>query len=278
MNNTRTPGNQGAVKSADRVLDLFELLSGWGHEMSHNEIATALGIPKSSLTQLLKNLVARGYVDFSSVSNGYRMGEAFSRLAQRISQTRTLLTLAAPILEEMTQQTEEASTLNQLRGDQTEVIATVSSPLRLVVSHMQVGDVGPLYALSGGKAILAGMPDAMIEDYLNRVVFEPITAKTISTTAQLRREIAQVRKEGVAYSIEEFTSGISGIGVAILSDSGFPIGSLTLAIPSVRFSRESKERGTRVLKSAAERIHRQFKPHPNAYITASKVNAKEQPA
>lgn len=268
MNTFPKRSGHGAVKSADRVLDLFELLAGWGHEMSHSEIATALEIPKSSLTQLLKNLVSRGYIDFSSVSGGYRLGEAFTRLAQRTSQTRTLLTLAAPILEEITKQTQESSTLNQLRGDQTEVIATVSSPLRLV-SHMRVGDVGPLYALSGGKAILAAMPDSMIEDYLKRVVFKSITPKTISSTGQLRREIAQVRKHGVAYSLEEFTPGISGIGVAILADSGFPIGSLTLAIPTARFNDDLKQRGIQVLKSAAERIRRQFLPHPSAFLMST---------
>jgi DNA-binding IclR family transcriptional regulator len=277
MNSMPKTGSHSAVKSADRVLDLFELLSGWGHEMSHNEIAVALAIPKSSLTQLLKNMVARGYIDFSAVSSGYRLGEAFIRIAQRTGQTRTLLTLAAPILEELTEQTRESSTLNQLRGDQTEVIATVSSPLPLV-SHMDVGDVGPLYALSGGKAILAAMPDPLIEDYLARVAFESITPKTISTAAQLRREIAQVRKHGVAYSLEEFTPGISGIGVAILSESGFPLGSLTLAIPTARFTQELKQRGIRLLKSAAERIRRHYLPHATTEIARSDAAPRQSPA
>jgi len=252
--------SQRAVKSADRVLDLFELLSGWGREMSHVELADALDIPKSSLTQLLKNLVARGYVNFSPVSKGYKLGEAFTKLAQRTSQTHNLDLLASPVLEEIAEETLESCTLNRLRGDQSEVIATVVSQLRLV-SHMRVGDVGPLYALSSGKAMLAAMPDAMIEEYMGRVVFERITPKTITSTAELRREIAQVRKQGVAYSLEEFTLGISGIGVAIHADSAIPLGALALAIPTVRFSPETKARGIRVLKNAAELIRRRYLMH-----------------
>ena len=248
MSRKRAPGSRDAVKSADRVLDLFELLLDWGHEISHNDIAAALNIPKGSLTKLLRNLMVRGYIDFSPASKGYRLGEAFTRLAGQASQMRSLLALAKPLLREMTAQTLESSTLNQLKGYQSVVIATVSSPLRLV-PHMRVGDVGPLYALSGGKCMLAAMPDVMIDDYLRKVAFEPITPKTIRSAAQLWREIAQVRERGIAFSLEEFTPGICGIGVAIKARSGFPVGSLTLAIPTVRFNADSKQRGITVLES-----------------------------
>ncbi|MGO9700841.1 MAG: helix-turn-helix domain-containing protein [Xanthobacteraceae bacterium] len=39
--------NAPTVKSADRVLDLLELLCSTGHPMTHTEIASALSIPKS---------------------------------------------------------------------------------------------------------------------------------------------------------------------------------------------------------------------------------------
>jgi DNA-binding IclR family transcriptional regulator len=96
-----------------------------------------------------------------------------------------------------------------------------------------------------------------IEDYLRKVAFEPITPKTIRSATQLWREIEQVRENGFAFSLEEFTPGICGIGVAIKAQSGFPVGSLTLAIPTVRFNADSKQRGIAVLEIAAERLHRQ---------------------
>jgi DNA-binding IclR family transcriptional regulator len=253
MNEHRRNKGADAVKSADRVLDLFELLSGWGHEISHSDIAATLNIPKGSLTKLLQNLIARGYVDYSPINKGYRLGHIFTRLVEQASQSRNLLSLIAPILQDLTAQTNESSTLNQLRGFKSVVIATVSSPMRLV-PHMRVGDIGPLYALSGGKCMLAAMPDAMVNEYMSQVVFEQVTPKTISSTTELWREIAKVRQSGVAFSLEEFTPGISGIGVAILSETGFPLGSLTLAIPTVRFTPAAKELGVAALKAAAERI------------------------
>jgi DNA-binding IclR family transcriptional regulator len=106
----------GVVKSADRVLDLFELLARWGAEMSHTGLVEALQIPKSSLTQLLRNLVSRGYVEFSPRTKGYRLGEAFMRLSRHPGESRTLVGLIQPILEDITRLTQETSAPNQLKG------------------------------------------------------------------------------------------------------------------------------------------------------------------
>ncbi|RYZ00913.1 MAG: MarR family transcriptional regulator, partial [Comamonadaceae bacterium] len=63
------------VKSAFRVLDLLELLAGTGRAMTHSELARRSGIPKSSLTQLLRTLVQRGYVDQVPESLQFQLGE-----------------------------------------------------------------------------------------------------------------------------------------------------------------------------------------------------------
>jgi len=89
-----------------------------------------------------------------------------------------------------------------------------------------------------------------------------------------------VRRQGVGYSLEEFTLGISGIGVAILSDSAFPLGALALAIPTVRFSPEAKTRGINVLKNAAELIRRRYLMHSgertDPSVSSAGGNARRQ--
>jgi DNA-binding IclR family transcriptional regulator len=239
------------------VLDLFELLARWGAEMSHTELVEALQIPKSSLTQLLRNLVSRGYVEFSPGTKGYRLGEAFLRLSRQTGESRTLAGIIQPILEDITKLTLETSALNQLKGDVAEVVATVSSPQRLV-SHMRRGDFAPLYATSGGKVILANLPEAMRDEYLRTVKFEAITPRTIRSKRELQRQIAEIRKTGVAYSFEEYTPGIIGVGVPILSETGFPLGSINIAMPSLRHTKAVQERAVRILLDAAARARRNY--------------------
>jgi hypothetical protein len=117
---------------------------------------------------------------------------------------------------------------------------------------------GQLYAVSAGKAILAHMPDAVREEYFSQVIFERITPKTISSKAELRREIANVQRQGFAHSLDEFTLGIVGISVPILTEGDFPLGALNIAMPSVRYTPETRDRAVKVLTGAAKRIRRQY--------------------
>ncbi|WP_345817430.1 IclR family transcriptional regulator (plasmid) [Paraburkholderia sp. PREW-6R] len=245
------------VKSADRTLDLFELLARWGREMSHSEIAQALDIPKSSLTKLLQSLSARGYIRYISETKGYCLGDAVVKLAQRTTQSRDLIASAAPVLADITQQTRESCALNQLKGDQVEVVATVSSQQRLL-SHLRLGDLAPLYAVSGGKVILANLPEVMRSEYLRSVIFQQFTPNTLSSKEALILELDEIREKGVAFSMQEYTPGIVGVGVPVLSSTGFPIGSLNLAIPSVRYSAAVGSRAQAILQDAANRLRRQY--------------------
>lgn len=249
--------NSGTVKSADRVLLVFELLSSWDREMSHTEIAEALEIPKSSLTQLLKNLVARQWLAYEPGSKAYALGPAFTRLAKRAGMDRDLVAVSQPILAELTARTSESSALNLLKGDVAEVACTVMGPQRLV-SHLRSGDAAPLYATSGAKAILAFLPEETRNDYLRRVSFEARTPNTIRNVRALRKDLATIAERGVAYSHEEWTPGIIGIARPLLDEMGRPLGAVNLAVPAVRYDAAAGRRFEQELARAVDAIRRQI--------------------
>ncbi len=246
-----------AVKSADRVIDLFEYLERGGREMSHTEIADALEIPKSSLTQLLKNLVSRGYVEVTANGRGYRLGERLLKLSSAVGRVRDLISEAQIYLNELTRETGESSALNQLKGERAEVVATVLGPQRLV-THMRLGDLAPLYATSGGKAILAHMPEPFIKDYLAQVRFEEATPATLRSARAVTRQLALIRKTGFAYSHEEWTPGIVGVGVPILDRDAAPLGAINVAIPAARFDAAVQQRSEHALTRTLDYIRRQL--------------------
>ena len=246
---------QAAVKSADRVLDLLELLAHAGREMSHSDISEMLEIPKSSLTQLLKNLQARGYVETTPNGRGYRLGDAFLSLSESTGQIRKLASHAEAVLSDLTRETGESSALNQLKGDQVEVVATVLGPARLV-THMRLGDLAPLYATSGGKAILTHMPEAFQESYFARVRFEAATPATLKTVKALRQQLAEVRKAGFASSHQEWTPGIVGIAVPLLDLAGAPLGAINVAIPAARFDAAKDNQVKKALGRSCNELRR----------------------
>jgi DNA-binding IclR family transcriptional regulator len=248
-----------AVKSADRVLDLFELLAQGGRDMSHTEISELLQIPKSSLSQLLKTLVARGYLEVTSNGRGYRLGQALHKLSDGMGRARDIASLAGPFLTELTRETGESSALNQIKGNMAEVTATVLGPARLV-THMRLGDLAPLYATSGGKAILAYIPEEFQRQYLANVQFESATPATLKSIGTLKKQLTSIRASGFAYSHEEWTPGIVGVGIPVLGADGYVLGAINVAVPAARFNEAVQTKCEHALSHAVEGLRRLLVP------------------
>ncbi len=246
-----------AVKSADRVLDLLELLGRRARPLSHTEIAQALAIPKSSLTQLLRNLVGRGYLAFAPGPNTYALGEAVFALLRNRDGNVDLVAAARPILERLTAATHESSALSLLRDDYVERVCGVDSPQALTY-RMTLGTRFLLYSSSIGKAVLAALPNAERERYLARVKLVPKTEATVKSIVELRRQLAKAVKEGVAYSHGEHMPGVSAIAIAVRRRDGHPVGALNVAIPSVRFAAALKELCVRELQAARGALEREI--------------------
>jgi len=237
-NGTEVTGNaarsHATVKSADRVLTLFELLGRWGREMSHAEIADVMGIPKSSLSQLLKNLVGRGWLAYSPETKGYLLGDAMIGIARGAAQTRDVIGLSAPLLAELTAATNQTSAFNVLRGDFGETVATVLGGDTLL-AVMRLGERSPLYTTSYGKALLAYLPADMQDDYLARVELVPMTPRTIRSIETLRVQLQTIRRDGIAYSFEEHILGIVGTARPVVGSNGNVVGAISIATAAIRY-------------------------------------------
>lgn len=257
-------GARDTVKSADRVLDVLELLADAGRLMTHAGIAERTAIPKSSLTHLLRNLLRRGYVTRAPDESRYGLGDGAFALARRGQRVRAVVAVAQPLLEQLTRETGESSALSLLRGSVVERVCSVNST-RAILYSMHVGVRAPLYAVSTGKVFLAWMAPEEREAYLARVKLEAVTPRTVASVAALRRQLRTVREEGVAYSVGEFTQGIIGVAVPVNDGRGRAVAALGVALPAARFDERQKIELTRALRGGARTLAQQLRAlWPNA--------------
>jgi DNA-binding IclR family transcriptional regulator len=247
----------GSVKSATRVLDLFETLGTWDDGLTHAELADRLAVPKSSLSQLLKTLVPRGYVSLGAEDKRYRLGPRIQALASRKSDVVTLKEVAQPFLERITEITGESTFLNVLEGDSARLVARVIGPQPLVTA-LALGQIVPLYATAGGKAILAFLPEEMREDYLARIKLEPLTARTVASVDVLRKQLAKVQQDRLSVAVDELVLGITGIAAPVLSERGHAVGSVITSMPTMRFDEEVKANVGSVLREQAKLLMRKL--------------------
>ncbi|WP_201192484.1 IclR family transcriptional regulator [Pseudomonas fluorescens] len=267
MTRTSTPD----VKSAGRILDVLELLVQGSTPMTQAQIARVLSIPKSSLSQLVGTLLARGYLSYREHDKTYHPGPGWQLLATAARKTPDIVELSLPLLKQLTDQLKESSALNLLRGEHMEVVASQSSERRLV-SHMRLGDKAPLYAVSSGKVALAFMRPSACEDYLDHMKPEQHTPRTVVDREELISQIHFIREQGVGFSFEEYTWGVIGIAVPVLDTEGYAQGVLSVAMPAVHYSEEIKEGAIELLRAAALRLSERMNYWDSNSIEAERSN------
>jgi IclR family transcriptional regulator, acetate operon repressor len=240
------PAQSSQVKSATRTLDIIEYVVAHPRPLVAQEIATALGIPVSSLSYLLATLVDRNYL----VREGrrYSPGSGLQKL-QLHAEAYTLADRAAPLVRTLRVQLNETSSFFVREGWDVEALVTESSEQALRYA-VPTGNRLPMHALASGKALLAKLSDDELDRYFaesDRIRFTP---STVTGEKALRKELAQVRQSGFSFTDEEFSLGIIGIGRAVTM-GGETVGALSVAIPKVRCDEATRRRIMDLLERTA---------------------------
>ncbi len=234
--------NGPVVKSAARAIEVVEHVALHG-PVNARGIARATGAPESSLSYLLATLVDREWLA-QGADRTYSAGPALARLAA--GARAPLIDRVRPFLRALSAATGETACLFIRRGHEIEVLEVELSTHDLRFTP-QKGQRMPLHSFAGGKALLAQLPAAEFDAYLAEAPRARFTDRTLTDAAPLRREIAQCCSRGYAVSLEEHSVGVDGVAVAI--DDAH---SISIAIPTARFSDDVEHRTSAALKDAAE--------------------------
>lgn len=241
-----------SVKSAERVLDLLELLSLHCDPMRLNDIAKTLGYPKSSTHGLLGTLFARGYVERDG-GDRYRLADEIREGFNWVGGFEVILRRhALPIMEAARAQTGETVFLSA-RGeneDARQVAKLVSH------QHIRYDSPGtfrvPAYASVMGRVLLAYADPETVDAYFARTELKPFTDKTVATEAGVRAILADIRARGYGTIVEEFVIGGCGICAPVRDRSGTVVAVLNIATVTQRYDLQKDQMRDCVLASAAE--------------------------
>ena len=200
--------------------------------MTHAALAKAMGVPKSSLTLLVRTLADEGYL----VADGraWRTGPALSRLAAP-KPGPNLAALARPVVRRLSDEAEESAGFVVLEGTMGRVLASTVARHPLTYAY-RVGQLLPLHATSWGKVLLAAMSKIELEDYLAQAARERFTVHTITDADALRAAVMQIGPDGLGRSRQERHLGIIGFARLVRSGDGTAVGAINVALPSVRCS------------------------------------------
>lgn len=218
------------VEAVDRALVLLSLLSERG-SLTVSSAADELGVAPSTAHRLLATLCHRDYAA-QGADRSYQPGPALLRGATD-ERGPALTQLVRPYLERLFEWAGETVHLVVPVGADTRFVDGVEGdqPLRI---GLRTGTRIPAYCTSGGKHMLAQLDWATVQAIHPRGL-RPWPGASITTMAELRSHLDEVRQQGYGLNAEESEPGVIALGASITPTDGKPVGAISVALPSVRF-------------------------------------------
>ena len=208
------------VKSAERVLDILELVAATPDGMMRGEIADALTIPKSSASILLRSLLARGYLqpsrDGRRLAIGVRAFETGSGFLRQMS----LRDLARAAMDELVREFGHTCHLAVLAGRDVVYLDKVDPPRAAVTLVTSVGARLPAAATAVGLAQLAFLDDRELDARYGESPADP------AVLARIRASREAIRRRGWASERGETTPGVGCVAAPVFDHAGRPIGAV----------------------------------------------------
>jgi IclR family transcriptional regulator, acetate operon repressor len=236
-----------AIESVDNALRILQALRDSG-QVRVSAVAAELGIARSTAHRLLAMLVYRDFA-VRGDDRSYRPGPALSAGPLRGEPAQRLRQVMRPHMEALCDQVAETVNLVVRLGVQTRFLHTVESAQVLRVGDRQ-GTVLPAWQTSGGKMLLAELPDPQLTNLLRGAGGRPPEGMTAAGRRALAAELRQIREQGYAENIEESESGVCAIGICVRDAAGDPVAALSVSAPSVRYTPDRARLFLRELRAA----------------------------
>ncbi len=232
------------------ALTALELLAATGNEQSLASLARSLHMSKPGAHRLLATLVARGYAEHYP-GGLYRLGLRAWELGRAV-QELGIVSIAAPVMQNLTRQTDESSILGVLSGCETVYIHRVDTGQAVRV-HTDVGSRLPAHCTSTGLALLAALPEADLEAALPAKL-EAISPDGITTHEALHAELARTRTRGYAMNLGGWRIDVAGVAAVIQDVAGHSVGALCIAVPRYRVTQARLHGLGRQVRAAANTV------------------------
>ena len=252
MGNDVKPGT--SVQSVDRAVTILEILARTG-ESGVTEIATELGVHKSTAFRLVATLESHGVVEQNEDRGRYRLGVGLLRLAGATTARLDVIQEARPLCRQLAAETGETVNIAVLSESSAFYLEQVAGSSALQ-SHNWVGQHIPLHATSNGKILLSGLEPERLKEVLGSL--PAYTKLTITKKTQLRKELDRVREQGYAVAVDELEVGLTAVAAPIRNAHGDVIASMSVSGPTFRLAGSRVDEVVGLLVDAATEVSRRL--------------------
>jgi IclR family transcriptional regulator, KDG regulon repressor len=248
---------RGKVQSIERAFAIMEEVARNRDGIGLAELSKRVGLHNSTAFHLIKTMVSLGYIRQIKDGKRYRIGRPLFALAASALDEIEMISLATPVLEELSRATRESAHFAVRMGDSIVVIARTTGPGAFQLAD-RVGVVRPAHCTALGKIILAALRPDQLDRFLARTELTAVTPKSITKPEALKRDLEEIRKSGVGFDDGEFNPEVRCIAVPVRDFTRQVIGAIGISGPIWRLSLQALRGSASPVQSAADRLSRAF--------------------
>lgn len=223
------------VESLDRGLRLLQAFGERPAPMSLSEIAKAADLPRATARRILFTLQHGGFV--SSDGKQFALTPHVLTLAGSYLRSNQLVSVLQPVLDRISVEAQEVSSLAVLDGDVVVFIAR-ATPTRIFTGGVDIGYRLPAFCTAVGRAMLGRFSDAELKTKLAAMHREALTPETVLDPKRLLAAIAADRARGYSVVDREAEPHFRSIAVPVQRYDGTIVAAINIGAHVDRISTE----------------------------------------
>jgi DNA-binding IclR family transcriptional regulator len=241
------PSTGSGLQLLDRAFKLVTILNSCERKVSLQELATSLGVSKSSVHRLLTSLSRLEFVTRDATGR-YQAGPKMKELSADVWSEADVRTVALPHMERLRELSRETVSLHVRDGLTHVVVEQCESPFE-VRWMRRIGRVYPLARGANASVLLAYLPPAEAAAILARTGRPAHPGPSMDDLEAIRR---------AGYALVARGTPVDGYVIAapIFARGNVPIGSLCISGPNTRFDAITAQSFARALVQKAQLVSR----------------------
>jgi len=241
------------TRSSFRVVLVLECFTPERLELSAYKISRMTGIPMTTTYRILADLTEGRLLERDPNSGKYKIGVDLYFLGSLYLSTQDIFKAADSVVKTLNDLTNETVCLSVFDKGSIVLILKEESKHAFRFAHT-IGTILPAYATAMGKAFLSELTEAEIDSFYPGENLKPLTHNTIRTKKELKQELENIRKAGVAFAREEGFEGVVAVADLIRGADGVTKAALSIDIPTFRLNQDFINRLATLVKMGASLI------------------------
>ena len=223
------------ITSLEKGIRVLELLADQ-KALTVSQVAVNLGLNRAASHRFLATLKDLGYVE-KNEDNRYQLTFRVLEIGMQVVNRSEVRQEAREFMQALAKASNETVNLGYWDGKNILHLDKVES-CEILRIDAPLGSKTPAYCTALGKAVLAHLSAAELDDYLARTRLTRHGPNTIVSRKELRSELKKIYKNGYALDDEELARSLRCVAAPIFDHTGRAAYALSISAPSMRLPKK----------------------------------------